>query len=91
MYHTVCEDATGMMSPIHLRMARAAFNWTVRELADRAGVNKNVVSRYEGGKEIVSSSLRSLEEVFAKEGVVFFEDDREHGTGVGLKKRQRSK
>jgi transcriptional regulator with XRE-family HTH domain len=80
-----------MMSPIHLRMARAALNWTVRELAARSGVNKNAVSRYESGQEIVSGSLRSLEEVLTKEGVIFFDDDKTYGTGVGLKKRHRSK
>jgi len=72
-------------------MARAALNWTVRELATRAGVNKNTVSRYESGKEILSNSLQSLEKVLTNEGVVFFDEDRTHGTGVGVKKRHRSK
>ncbi len=80
-----------MMRPVHLRMARAALNWTVRELATRAGVNKNTVSRYESGKEILSNSLQSLEKVLTNEGVVFFDEDRTHGTGVGVKKRHRSK
>ena len=79
------------MQPIHLRMARSALNWTVRDLAVRAGINKNTISRYESGKEILSSSLQSLESVLADEGIIFFEDDRAHGTGVGLRKRGRSK
>ena len=74
-----------MMRPIHLRMARAALNWTVRELADRADVNKNTISRYESGQEIVSGALHKIEETLAAEGIVFFEKDKVFGTGVKLK------
>jgi transcriptional regulator with XRE-family HTH domain len=70
-----------MMRPAHLRMARAALNWTVRELARRAAVDKNAVSRFESGKQILSASLQSIEDVLAKEGVVFLEDS----TSVGVR------
>ena len=74
------------MRPIQLRMARAALNWTVRDLAARAEINKNSVSRYESGKEVIASTVHAIEAVLMKEGVVFFEDDIELGTGVRLKK-----
>ena len=77
------------MSPIQLRMARAALNWTVRDLATRARVNKNTVSRYEAGKEIVASSLQRIEQVLIEHGIVFFEQDSKYGAGVRLKKRKR--
>jgi transcriptional regulator with XRE-family HTH domain len=70
-------------------MARAILNWSVRDLAERAGVNKNTVSRYETGHGIQSSSLASIEKVLKEAGIVFFEDDKVLGTGVGLKKRPR--
>ena len=76
------------MSPIHLRMARAALNWTVRDLAARAGVNKNAVSRYEAGKEIVASSAQKIERVLTEQGMVFFEQDGTYGPGVRLRKRK---
>ena len=76
------------MTPIQLRMARAALSWTVRDLAARAGVNKNVVSRYEAGKEIVASSLQKIEKVLTEQGMVFFDQDGTYGPGVRLKKRR---
>ena len=72
-------------------MARAVLNWSVRELAERAGVNKNTVSRYETGHGITSTSLMSIEKVLKEAGIVFFEDDKDFGTGLGLKKPSRSK
>ena len=75
-----------MMRPTHLRMARAALDWTLTDLASRAGVNKNSISRYESGKEVIASTVHAIETVLMKEGVVFFEDDIEFGTGIRLKK-----
>jgi len=72
-------------------MARAALNWTVRDLEAKSGVGRNTISRYEGGSDIVASSVERLEKALTDEGIIFFEDDRTYGTGVGLKRRQRSK
>ena len=81
-----------MMRPVHLRMARAALNWTLQDLESRSGVGRNTISRYEAGHDIVSSSLESLERTLANEGIVFFDDDHKCGTGVSIgKKRHRSK
>jgi transcriptional regulator with XRE-family HTH domain len=71
-------------------MARAALNWTVRDLEDKSGVGRNTISRYEGDNDILASSLDNLEMTLREAGIVFFENDPAHGTGVGLKKRQRS-
>lgn len=57
---------------------------TVRELANRAGVNKNTISRYEAGHEIVSSALHSIEAVLRAEGVTFLEDERALGVLVRI-------
>lgn len=75
-----------MMRPAQLRMARAGLNWTVRELAERARANKNTISRYEAGKEILSGTLEQLERVLMEEGVVFIGEDAESGPGVRLPK-----
>jgi transcriptional regulator with XRE-family HTH domain len=72
-------------------MARAALNWTLKDLEAKSGVGRNTISRYEAGNDILASSLEQLEKVLTEEGIVFFEDDRKYGTGVGLSKRQRSK
>ena len=79
-----------MILPAHVRMARAILNWSVRDLAQRAGVNKNTISRYETGHGISSNSLMSIEKVLKEAGIVYFEDDKDFGTGLGLKKPVRS-
>jgi transcriptional regulator with XRE-family HTH domain len=72
-------------------MARAALGWTLQDLEQKSGVGRNTISRYEAGHDILASALQSLEKVLTEEGVIFFDDDKNFGTGVGLKKRQRSK
>ncbi len=85
-----------MILPVQLRMARAALNWTVRELATRTGVNKNTISRFEAEKDILAGSLREIEKVLLEAGIRFIDADDETGPGVrvsedrlqaGLKKR----
>ena len=39
------------MKAIQLKMARAAIGWGVRELAEKAGVTANTVTRIESGAE----------------------------------------
>jgi len=83
--------STGMMRPVQRRMARAALNWSVRDLEQRSRVGRNTISRYEAGDDILASSLAKLEEVLTDEGIVFFEGDRTYGIGIGLSKRDRQK
>ena len=64
-----------MMRPSQCRMARAALNWALRDLEKKSGVNRNTISRYESGKEILSGSLRALERVLVEHGVIFVEED----------------
>jgi transcriptional regulator with XRE-family HTH domain len=78
-----------MMRPAHLRMARAALNWTLRDLEVKAGVNKNTISRYEAGGAIMSNTLDRLEAVLRAEGVVFIEEDQEFGPGIRLRLEHR--
>ena len=75
-----------MIRPVHLRMARAALGWSVRDLEAKSGVGRNTISRYEIGHDILASAVASLEKALVDQGGVFFEGDRVYGTGVGLKK-----
>jgi transcriptional regulator with XRE-family HTH domain len=65
-------------------MARAALNWTLKELADRAEINMNTISRYEGGGAMLSDTLEKIEKVFRAEGIVFIDEDGQLGPGVRL-------
>ena len=70
------------MRPIHVRMARAALNWTLNELGERASVNKNTISKYEAGGSVMSDALQRIEKVFRDAGVQFIDEETEHGAVV---------
>jgi len=76
-----------MIRPVHLRMARAALGWSLKELAEKADVNLNTISRYESGSQVMSGTISKIEAVLRKEGIVFFEDEGELGPGVRLKRQ----
>jgi transcriptional regulator with XRE-family HTH domain len=67
-------------------MARAALSWTLKDVEERTGVNKNTISRYEAGAAIMSDTLQKLERVFKAEGVQFLEEDEQFGPGVRLRR-----
>lgn len=74
------------MKPAQVRMARAALNWSLQELADAAGVHRNTISnfeneRYAGDPEKLSAIRAALETA----GVIFVEENGE-GPGVRLRK-----
>jgi transcriptional regulator with XRE-family HTH domain len=55
-------------------MARAGLGWTLRDLAQRAKVNPNTISRYETGKDIMAGTLRKIEATFHTAGVRFIDE-----------------
>jgi transcriptional regulator with XRE-family HTH domain len=72
-------------------MARAALNWTVRDLADATGLHRNTVTNLEIGRYAGDPhTLTIIEHVLLKAGVEFI-DENGGGPGVRLRKRQRAK
>lgn len=69
-------------------MARAALNWTTRDLARAAGVGVNTVNRFEGGSDARVSSVDSLRSALERAGVTFI-DENGGGAGVRLTKSNR--
>src|ERR1700680_1019625 len=76
-----------MIRPLHLRMARAALGWSLKELAERAEVNINTISRYEAGSQVMSGTISKIEAVLLKEGVIFLGDEGDLGPGVRLRRQ----
>ena len=70
------------MKAVQLRMARAAVGWGVRELADRAGVTANTVTRIENGADAKQSTMDRLQTALEAVGVEFTNGDQ---PGVRLK------
>jgi DNA-binding XRE family transcriptional regulator len=74
-----------------LRMARAALNWTVRDLAEAAGLHRNTINNIEVGRFAGDpSTLLILKNVLSEAGIEFI-DENGGGAGVRLRKRQRSR
>jgi transcriptional regulator with XRE-family HTH domain len=73
------------MTPAQLRMARAALKLTVREIEERTGVNKDSISRFEAGREILSGSHQRLEQLFLEAGVIFLAPDDQGREGIKVK------
>jgi len=70
-------------------MARAALNWTVRDLAEAAGLHRNTITnievgRYGGDPE----TLTAIESVLRRAGVEFID---ENGGGAGVRLGKPSK
>ena len=71
-----------------LRMARAALNWTVRDLAEATGLHRNTITNIEIGRYAGDQkSLERIETVLRKAGVEFID---ENGGGPGVRLRKRS-
>ncbi len=64
-----------MITSAQLRMARAALQWGVRELAKKAELNPNTITRIENGKSAMSDTLMSLRKVLEEAGVEFIGTD----------------
>jgi transcriptional regulator with XRE-family HTH domain len=71
------------MRAIQLRMARAAVGWGVRELAKKAGVTANTVTRIENGADAKQSTMDRLQSALEGAGVEFTNGDQ---PGVRLTK-----
>jgi transcriptional regulator with XRE-family HTH domain len=73
------------MMPVQMKMARAALGWGVRELAEKAGVTANTVTRIENGSDAKQSTIASLRVALESAGVEFIAENG-GGPGVRLKK-----
>jgi transcriptional regulator with XRE-family HTH domain len=74
-----------MISPIQVRMARAALGWGVRELGMKAGLAANTVSRFENGGGAMVETLRQIQAALERAGIIFVSADQQGGPGVRLR------
>tara|TARA_Y100000031_G_C8088993_1_gene323236 strand:- start:322 stop:537 length:216 start_codon:yes stop_codon:yes gene_type:complete len=67
-------------------MARAALGWSVRQLAAKAGVSANTVSRYENGADALGETLKKMRKALENAGLDFIEGDDSAGPGVRMRR-----
>ena len=74
-----------------VRMARAALNWSVRDLAAAARIHRNTVTNIETGRYAGdAATLAAIVSALKRAGVEFI-DENGGGAGVRLRKRQHKK
>ena len=74
-----------------LRMARAALNWSLNDLAEASGVHRNTISNIEVGRYAGDpQTLKKLKRTLVKAGVDFI-DENGGGPGVRLRQHQQDK
>ena len=73
-----------MLAREQVRMARAGLGWRVRDLATKAGVTANTVSRYENGADALGGTLEKMQRALEEGGVIFID---ENGGGAGVRLR----
>jgi DNA-binding XRE family transcriptional regulator len=72
-----------------VRMARAALNWTVRDLAEATGLHRNTINNIEVGRYAGDpKTLETIAQTFKAAGVEFIE---ENGGGPGVRLRKPTK
>lgn len=72
-------------------MARAALNWTVRDLADATKLHRNTVTNIETGRYAGdAATLNAIETALTNAGVEFI-DENGGGPGVRFRTRQQKR
>jgi transcriptional regulator with XRE-family HTH domain len=73
--------------PIQCKLGRAALDWGVRDLAERAKVSPNTVARFERGETMLAETVNKLRDAMEAAGVEFIPENG-GGAGVRLAKRR---
>jgi len=74
-----------------VRMARAALNWTVRDLAEATHLHRNTITNIETGRYGGDPETLAVIEAVLKRAGVEFIDENGGGPGVRLRKRQQKR
>ncbi|MFN4141641.1 helix-turn-helix domain-containing protein [Aestuariivirga sp.] len=73
-----------MVTSAQIRAARGLLGWTVRDLAEQAGVHRNTVTRLETTGSESGHALRQIVRALESAGVVFVPGN---GGGPGVRLR----
>lgn len=77
------------ITPLQARLARAALNLSLRDLAEASGLARNTITRIELGQGAVhAANLARLQDVFEKKGVVFLPADEVGEATVRLRRSE---
>lgn len=74
-----------MVTSAQIRAARALLNWTVRDLAEKASVHRNTITRAETDATGPGRATAAIRSALESAGVIFIE---ENGAGPGVRLRK---
>ena len=74
------------MTPVQVRMARAALNWSLTDLAEAAGVHRSAISNFETEELRGSDNALTAIRIALETAGVEFIDENGGGPGARLKK-----
>jgi transcriptional regulator with XRE-family HTH domain len=74
-----------MITPLQVKMARAALGWGVRDLAKKADLTANTISKFENGSDVMVGTLTKMQNALEEAGVIFLPADEAGGPGVRLR------
>ncbi len=74
-----------LMTPAQCRMARAALQLQVRELAEAAKVSTNTIVRFERGEALKERTIAAIRAALEAAGVEFIPPN---GSGAGVRLRK---
>lgn len=72
------------MNAVQCKMARVATGLGLRDLAAKAEVSPNTISRLERGEVLRNTTIKALRTALEQAGASFLDDDG-HGAGVRFK------
>lgn len=82
--------ADAVITPLQCKLGRTAVGYGVRDLATKAKVSPNTISRLERGENMHDETLVKVRKALEKAGVEFIHENG-GGVGVRLKKRGRQR
>ncbi len=77
-----------MLTPEASRAARGLLNWSLKDLAEKAGVAFTTISQFENGRPAFGATAAKIEEAFSAHGVELVAD--QDRTGAMLVYARRS-
>jgi len=72
------------MTPVQCRMARAALDWSIRDLARESKVSHDRIVRFEKGQPLKERTEDAIRVTLEQAGVIFLPDD---GESIGVRIR----
>ena len=79
-----------MLTPEASRAARGLLSWSLKDLAEKAGVSFTTISQFENGRPAYGSTAAKIVAAFEAEGVELVADDDRTGAVLVYARRRQS-